>query len=499
MSNDHLYQLVHNMNQSEKRYFKLFIKRYSSKNDSSNFAKLFDFITKAKKITKEVLIQKCSFIKPSQVYLIKNRLYHYILMSLRAYNTKTTTNGRIELYQTMINYEILVTKGLYQQALNMLKKGEKITATFEYYPDLIEILDKKIHLLTIRLKSKNIKDQLREVHTKKQKIIQIGYFIQQFQEIYHQIYAIFKSEGRVLRNPNLVKKIKERLESFKDQLPEFDFSSKAIFLYYYCLALVYRLSGEWEKATNCFDIMDNYFTTDSKYIINNFNHYIRLRNGRVINSNMDGEFDLSLSNIQKIKDLANIYSDHKEVDLFIFETSFFLELEVYIMKFEFEKAVEFIEKYQTQIDSFDQELHSVNQQSKRYRIALSYFGAGNFEKALEWINKIIISDELKFRKDVLASVQLLNLLIHFELKNFLFLKNKIRSTTAYLQKIERWLKPEKLLVITIKKMITEKSDHTFLLKKLQADLISNYNKNPLDAYFLCYFDLIKWIDQKLTV
>lgn len=85
--NDDLFHLIKSLNKSEKRNFKLFMKRVSG---SENFIimQLFDAIDKLKIYDEQIILKKNNSIKKSQLPNLKAHLSKQLLMSLRMLNNR---------------------------------------------------------------------------------------------------------------------------------------------------------------------------------------------------------------------------------------------------------------------------------------------------------------------------------------------------------------------------------------------------------------------------
>ena len=81
-STDALFQLIHSLQKSEKRNFKLYVKRNSS-NQDLKIVQLFDAIDKMSNYDENLLLTKTTSIKKQQLPNIKAHLYKQILSSLR--------------------------------------------------------------------------------------------------------------------------------------------------------------------------------------------------------------------------------------------------------------------------------------------------------------------------------------------------------------------------------------------------------------------------------
>ena len=126
-----LNELIKSMTMSEKRYFKI----YSSKHvigENNDYVLLFDFIDKSKDY-EEAILQNQSFVK--NLSAEKNYLYNLILKSLNAFHA--SLNSKTQIYQLLESIEILYHKGLYDQALKLVKKASKIAAESELFTQCI--------------------------------------------------------------------------------------------------------------------------------------------------------------------------------------------------------------------------------------------------------------------------------------------------------------------------------------------------------------------------
>src|SRR6516164_2114578 len=106
---DILFQLVRSLEKSEKRHFKLYIKRSSAKEDLK-IIQLFDALDKLPEYDEKALLKKLPFITKPQLANLKTHLYKQLLASLRL--LKTTENTDLQLSEHMDNARLLYNKGL---------------------------------------------------------------------------------------------------------------------------------------------------------------------------------------------------------------------------------------------------------------------------------------------------------------------------------------------------------------------------------------------------
>src|SRR5262245_50347315 len=113
-STDALFQLIKSLEKSEKRNFKLYVKRNSASEDLK-IVQVFDALDKMETYDENWLLKKYKSIKKQQLSNIKAHLYRQILSSLRL--IKDEDNIDIQLHEQMDFARILYNKGLYLQSL----------------------------------------------------------------------------------------------------------------------------------------------------------------------------------------------------------------------------------------------------------------------------------------------------------------------------------------------------------------------------------------------
>jgi len=147
-STDILFQLIKSLQKAEKRHFKLYIKRSSTKEDLK-IVQLFDALDKLDDYDEKLLLKKLTSTEKPQLANLKAHLYKQILSSLRL--LKTTDNVDLQLSEHLDYARILYNKGLKHQALKILEKAKEVAKEnqkFNYLAQVIS-LEKKIETLHI--------------------------------------------------------------------------------------------------------------------------------------------------------------------------------------------------------------------------------------------------------------------------------------------------------------------------------------------------------------
>jgi len=158
-SADAVFLLIQSLEKSEKRNFKLYVKRNSG-TANLKVIQLFDALEKMEVYDETLLLRKARSIKKEQLSNLKAHLYRLILSSLRL--LKHEDNITLQLNEQMDFARILYNKGLYIQSLKILERSKEIAKAHQQITYLQQILffEKKIEALYITRSMQDRADQL---------------------------------------------------------------------------------------------------------------------------------------------------------------------------------------------------------------------------------------------------------------------------------------------------------------------------------------------------
>src|SRR5882762_8596847 len=95
---DTLFQLIQSLEKSEKRNFKLYIKRSSAREDLK-IIQLFDALDKLQEYDEKLLLKKLPSVTKPQLANLKTHLYKQVMSSLRL--LKSTENIDLQLSEQL--------------------------------------------------------------------------------------------------------------------------------------------------------------------------------------------------------------------------------------------------------------------------------------------------------------------------------------------------------------------------------------------------------------
>lgn len=294
---DILFQLIQTLEKSEKRHFKLYIKRSSSKEDLK-IVQLFDALDKMSEYDETYLLKRLHPITKPQLANLKNHLYKELLASLRL--LKTTENVDLQLSEYLDNARLLYNKGLKLQSLRILEKAKELAKNNQKYNFLVQALslEKKIETLHITRSS------VEKTEIMAREAIWISEHINRvtrYSNLALLLYRWYVINGHA-RNEHDEKDIKAY---FKNQLPadvrEVNGFYEKLYLYQsYCwyafirqdFLMYYRYSQKWINA----------FDEDPQMIAVETGHYVKGMHN-LLNAHFDlrnhKEFDETLKSFER--------------------------------------------------------------------------------------------------------------------------------------------------------------------------------------------------------
>ena len=257
---DSLFQLIHSLQKSEKRNFKLYIKRSSGKEDLK-IIQLFDAMDKLNEYDEKQLLKKMPTITKTQLANLKAHLYKELLASLRL--IKSTDSIDMQLHEQLDYARILYNRGLYMQSLKILEKVKELSHA--YFQDSLLgqaiSLEKKIETLHITRSMQNRPEKLTEeaieVNERRKNITKLS-------NLALQMYSWYVKYGHA-RNEEEEKKVKKyfnqnlpsnarKLHGFYERLYLYQSSSWYAFICQDFLTY-YRYAQKWVDLFNEHSVM----------------------------------------------------------------------------------------------------------------------------------------------------------------------------------------------------------------------------------------------------
>lgn len=491
---DTLFQLIHSLEKSEKRHFKLYIKRSSAKEDLK-IIRLFDVLDKLAEYDEKLLMKKLSDFTKPQLSNLKTHLYKQLLASLRL--LKTNENIDLKLSEQLDNARLLYNKGLKIQSLHILEKAKEMAKANQKMNFLVQVisLEKKIETLHIT------RSTLEKTELLAQEALATSEHIDRVTKLSNLallLYRWYVKNGHA-RNEEDEKDIKK---FFKSSLPGNviainDFYEK-LYLYqsYSWYAFIrqdffmyYRYSQKWIDL----------FNEDKIMLAVETGHYIK-----GMHNLLNAHFDLR--NFKKFKTTLCEFEEFSKTavanhhDNFRTHTSIYIngaKINQYLMEGNFTKGLEIVPGIEKKLKEYSLFVDSHRILVFNYKFASLFFGAGEYSKAIDYLHKIINDNNQGLRNDLQCYARLMHLLCHYELGNDEILDSLIRSVYRFMARMKNLTVVEEAIFSFLR--------HSFKVnsKDLKPELerfltkIKHLEKNRFETRSFAYLDIISWAESKV--
>jgi hypothetical protein len=490
---DSLFQLIHSLQKSEKRNFKLYIKRSSGKEDLK-IIQLFDAMDKLNEYDEKQLLKKLPDITKTQLANLKTHLYKELLASLRL--IKSTDSIDMQLHEQLDYARILYNRGLYMQSLKILEKVKELAHA--YFQDSLLgqaiSLEKKIETLHITRSMQNRPEKLTEeaieINERRKNITKLS-------NLALQMYSWYVKSGHA-RNEEEEKKVKKY---FNQNLPSNARKLNGFYerLYLYQSSCWYAFICQdflkyYRYAKNWVDLFDEH----SVMIPVEPGHYIKGMHN-ILNAHFDLRnykgFSESLHRFEQFAE-SPIASQHENFKVQTFMYLYTAKINQHFMHGTFKEGLSLVPFIEGKLNEYALYFDNHRVLVFNYKIATLYFGSGDYATCIDYLRRII-NDNVDLRYDIQCYARLLHLLAHFELENFDIIDSLIKSVYRYMTKMETITVIEEEIFKFLRSSfkLTRRELKPELEKLLQK--IKHLEKSRFETRSLAYLDIISWLESKV--
>lgn len=498
MNTSKVFQLIKSLTPNEKRFFKIYSNRHiiGAKN---KYVILFEILDKLEEEHDEKIIQQLK--KQGQGKFIsseKNYLHNHLLNVLNIYHTGTTAESKLgNLLQSI---ELLLGKALYNNCSVLLKKAKKIAYSYDRF-EYVLIIIKHERSIADRVSSslaeeknvlqKLLKEELRVLEILKEQVACRNISDTLFTQVKNSGIAKTESDLKGCRNiySNPLLKNENALLSYDAKR---FFLSAHIYYYYiinnaekghlYRRKLVQLLESNWAQ------------------IREHPKHYIAGLNNILLSSIQLLKRKDFFIYLNKMREVPNKISKSKHshfIRIRIFESSFINETDYYIRTREFEKGVRVAMQIEKMLPEYRNKMDKSSEIILHFNMMSLYFNAGQYHKALKCSNHILDSKWNNIREDLISFSKISNLLIHYELGNYMELPYYLKSTYRHLHSRNLLFKYEKVILKYIEKIVkSDSSNLKSIFTEMKSEL-ENLKNDPLESIIRDDIDIMSWIKEKI--
>ena len=490
---DILFQLIKSLEKAEKRHFKLYIKRSSAKEDLK-VIQLFDAVDKLQDYDEKLLLKKLPGTEKRQLYNLKTHLYKEILASLRL--LKSADSIDLQLNELFDYAHILYKKGLFHQSLRILERAKETAKANQKFNFLTMViaLEKRIESLHI---TRSMLGKMEELSNEANAISKHIDMVARLSNLALQLYGWFIKHGHV-RNEKDETSI---VQFMKDNLPVNAWEQTGFYekLYLYQsytwyafirqdFLMYYRYTQKWTDLFRSQPVMIRVETGHYiKGLHNLLNAHFDLRNFK--------RFQATLKEFEKFGETKRVVeNDSFRIQAFIYIAS--AKINYHSMTGTFKEGLPLVPGIEEKMNNYALFVDSHRILVLNYKIATLYFGSGDFDTSIDYLQKII-NNHTDLRDDLQCYARLVHLLAHYELGNTEIMESLVRSVYRFMAKMDN------LSVVEEEMLRFLRNSFDVPAKKIKPELekllskIKHLEKNRFETRSFAYLDIISWLESKV--
>lgn len=487
-----LFDLIKSLTKQEKRYFKLFAARHVI-GKQNKYVLLFNAIDK-QEVYDEALIREQFAGEPflRQLHVAKNYLYKLLLTSLRSYHE---TRSGDKFYIWLRDAQLLYDRGLYKQSARSLVKARKWATERDQFLQLLEVYQWEHRIALIQNDYDRVEQYVQQGIAEEFDILDKYRNYLEFQSLNDQVFLPYWRKGAI-RSEEEKTALKQLFERPLYQSPDQARSFYARYFYHNAHFSFHFFLGEVEASyTHIRALVQMFEDLDQRRLEGRLvrNYGSSLINLYIVQRQL-GRFDEIPHTLQLLR---NVPADSPEQRQRLSVRSLNLETDYYLTTGRF---VEGAAQLTTALEDFRHFSRQVNSQQRLglyYNLAYLYFGAEQYNLALDWINELLNDPDLKTREDIHGFGRLLNLIIHYELGNDQLLEYIVTATARFLNNRKRLFKVEAVMLKLIRRYprwLSRKDKQAGFQNLLQELEILQADEFEQRAFE--YFNFIAWMRSK---
>jgi len=355
-------------------------------------------------------------------------------------------------------------------------------------------LEKKIETLHI---TRSMQDRADELTTESNDTNKMLVKVTKLSNLSLQLYSWYIKNGHA-RNQVDEKEVEEYFrENLTEDIKNPDgFYEKLYFNQSYCwyafirqdFLLYYRYAQKWVDLFTADPLMTEIETANYiKGLHNLLNAHFTLRNYK--------GFIKTLMLLENFMD-SDIVKQNNNNRVQVFVYFYIAKINQHFLEGTFKEGLQIVPDINQQLKEFSIYLDHHRILVFYYKIASLYFGAGDYDTAIDYLNKII-NWKVDLRNDLQCYARLLHLISHYEIGNFQLLEYLIKSVYRFMARMQNLSLVEEEMFRFLRK--------SFYLsaKKLQPefekllDTIKQLEKSKFETRAFAYLDIISWLESKV--
>lgn len=494
MKENNLILLIKSLSKSEKRYFKL---NSSIVKTNKKLIQLFDLIESDKITDERKLKERLNLGTLANLRVLESRLQSLILKHIRNFHSNNSQS--IELNNLISEIEILYGKRLFKNCHKLILKGKKIAEQTDNHLALLNLL--KWESFIEKEEGKYLQptqEKLKVILEKEQKVIKDYSKLAIAKYDTFNLLLLSKNRAIAQLNKELIEYEKRISKKHFDITQEDSFDIKVYKLNF--LGMYFLSNHNYKSCLKQYDKLIALFEESDRKNILKSNEYFLALNNQLLMLVMNKEF---LRYENTLKKIYTQFENEKAYQPLLFNITQCYELGAYCEIAEIDKGAKILPIIESNFVKFKKDANEISNLLFYLNLGIMYYFNSNYSKSIYWLN-IFLNDfsikKSKVNSNVYYYAHLINLVVHFDAKNYDSISYLYRESINNLLKIRPLNKFDKTILEFIKNQSdTPKTEQKLIeeFKKLEISL-AKITKEPNQTIALHFFDFNAWIESRIS-
>ncbi|OWY19525.1 hypothetical protein C7N43_12220 [Sphingobacteriales bacterium UPWRP_1] len=495
--NDSLFRLIKSLSKSEKRFFKIYSSRHVI-GEQNNYVELFDAIDSQKHYNENTLLKKFSGKKfANRLPVAKSYLYELILRSMNVYHAQNSVDA--QLRELMGSIDFLYGKGIYEQALKLVAKARKLALEHEKTETALLILQREKQIFEAMTFAGQSEPELAQLHQQTRQLLQQLLITNDYWLLHAKVQYHITQQG-ISANRNDLDKIAQLLQNpllQPEQPPAAGY--EANLLRYKTLATCYFMMRQLQpcyeyskKLVLLLEERPELAASEPLTYINAINNL--LNTTAALYKHEERE--------QYLHKLYQMMQDEQKpaseaVQLKLFEAYYYHRMALHISHGDYTNGIACIDKLEEGLVRFADQIDGVGMVMLCFYAFHICFGSEQFERAHNWLLRVLEYEHSNVRRDVVGFAKMLTLLTAFEMGNSAVMASAIKSVYRFLYGKEKQYRLE-TLVMQFLRSLTPQTTYTNLTSmfKTAQQHLQLLATDAFEKRVFAYFDFTAWVSAK---
>ncbi|MBK8498396.1 MAG: hypothetical protein IPL52_06150 [Flavobacteriales bacterium] len=497
-SQDHLHRLIRSMTRAEKRYFKLFIGRHAPEG-ASHQQLLFDAIARMETYDEAGLLLRFAAEAFTHRFAVtKRRLYESVLRSLDAFHAESSVDVR--LYRLLHQVEILYQRTLYADAMKMLLSVRRLASQHDRTHALVAASEWERRIMESNNYADVHEERLKERADADAHLVQQQAQLNGLWDLKSRLFLQLYRDGQA-RDATAHNALAALLDHPLLKDASMLRTAKARFLYHHIRGAAAFAMGDTSGCHAHLTANLSLLNSERERFVGEPNLVLGVMSNLIYVCIQRGMYNEAFAHLRSFRTLPSQWNmpESDDLDLKLFTTTASLELSMHLRLGDFDKALELVPVVVRGLAEHAHRMGPVRRAGFHYHLAYAYFGAGQYDKALRWVNELTNDARADDHSDPVCAGRLLQLLILLELGKKDLLTYTLRNTERFLRLRGRKHRFEPLLLHLVRGLVTARnaSARKELLERFHASVLPLADEAGEHVVF-DHFDPIAWAESKIT-